>query len=240
MPKFPILQSQIFGDQVKIAGDDYKHIVRVLRFKKGDKIDFFDQNVKTYQSIITNISSKEIIAHIYNTLTVNNDSKLAINLYQSVPKGNKMDMIIQKSSELGVKSITPIYTERTVVKQTSKSKRWVKIALESCKQCGRNKPLKINDPANYKDLIKKFSEKELNILFYENKDSTLKDFLDSINTKYTSINIIIGPEGGFLEEEIAQAEHNGINILGLGPRILRTDTAAVVSVSIVQFYFGDL
>ena len=240
MPKFPILKSQISGDMVKITGENYKHIVRVLRFKEGDKIDFFDENIKTYQSVITNISSKEIVAQIFNTLSVNNDSKLAINLYQSVPKGNKMDMIIQKSSELGVKSVTPIYTERTIVKHTSKIKRWAKISLESCKQSGRSKPLKINNPENYVDLITELSEKALNILFYENTVTTLKEFLDNTGTKYSSINIIIGPEGGFSEAEIKQAEQNGINILGLGPRILRTETAAIASATIIQFYFGDL
>ncbi|MGI9535139.1 MAG: 16S rRNA (uracil(1498)-N(3))-methyltransferase [Thermodesulfobacteriota bacterium] len=241
MAKFSILSKKISENSVKITGDEYKHIVKVLRYKEGDKLELFDENFITHQAVIKSISSKQLIAEIYDSLQLNNESELNINLFQAIPKGNKMDFIVQKSTELGVKSITPIYTERTVVQQTTRIKRWSKISLESCKQSGRNKPVYINDPLNYMEILKILNEKDvLNILFYENKDNTLKTFLDSLNRQYSTVNLIIGPEGGFTENEIKKAENQKINILGLGPRILRTETAAIAAVSVIQFYMGDL
>lgn len=240
MPKFPISAAQIKENIISISGEEYKHIVRVLRFKEGEKIELFDENNILYQAVIKIISSKELVAEIYNSLRLNNESELNINLFQAIPKGNKMDLIVQKCSELGVKSLIPIYTERTVVQGTSKIKRWSKIALESCKQSGRSNPLQIKEPQKYYDVIKILSDTDLNLLFYENTNNTLKTFLDSYINQNNTVNIIIGPEGGFSEEEIVKAETHKINIMGIGPRILRTETAAITSVSIVQFYFGDI
>lgn len=240
MPKFPVSTSQITENLVKIAGAEYKHIVKVLRFKEGEKIELFDENLITHQAVIKSISSKELIAEIDNSLGLNSESNLNVSLYQAIPKGNKMDLIVQKCNELGVTSVTPIYTERTVVQHTNKINRWSKIALESCKQSGRSYPTKINEPKNYHDIIEILSEKDLNLLFHKNSDIKLKTFLDTLNRKITTTNIIIGPEGGFSEEEIKAAKHQKIKIVGLGPRILRTETTSIASVSIIQFYLGDL
>jgi len=240
MAKFPVSSKMIKDNLISISGENYKHIVKVLRHKVGENIEFFDESYKTYQAVIKIISSKELIAEIYEVSHVNNEPKLNINLFQSIPKGNKMDFIIQKSTELGVKSVTPVYTERTVVQNTSKIKRWSKIALESCKQSGRTVPLKIDKPRQFEDIFNDFSDNDLTLLFYENSDYALKEFLEKLERRYKTINIVIGPEGGFSDEEIAYAQHNGINILGLGPRVLRAETAAIASVSVIQFYFGDL
>ena len=241
MPKFSILSKKITNNMVKISGDEFKHIAKVLRYKEGEKVELFDENLVTHQAVIKHISSKELIAEIYKSLEIDNESKLNIHLFQAIPKGNKMDLIVQKSTELGVKSITPIYTDRTVVQKTGKVNRWVKISLESCKQSGRNKPVIINEPISFIDILKVInSNKDFTMLFYEKKNIKLKTFLDNNNKQYSNVNLIIGPEGGFTKEEIKTAEDNDINILGLGPRILRTETAAIATVSVIQFYFGDI
>ena len=240
MPKFSILSKKISNNTVKISGDEFKHIAKVLRYKEGKQIELFDENYITYQAVIKHISSKELIAEIYESLEIENESKLNIHLFQAIPKGNKMDLIVQKSTELGVKFITPIYTERTVVQKTGKLNRWVKISIESCKQSGRNKPVIINEPNSFIDILNVInSEKDFTMLFYEKKNNRLKTFLDNNKQQYSNVNLIIGPEGGFTQEEIKLAEDKNINILGLGPRILRTETAAIAAVSVIQFYLGD-
>ena len=228
------------NNKVKISGENYRHIVKVLRFKKEENIQLFDENSISYQAVIETISSKELVAFIHNSTHINIESELDIHLFQAIPRGNKMDLIVQKSAELGVKKITPVYTERTMVKETGKTNRWTKIALESCKQSGRSKPLTISEPQSFNNVFKLVTDKALNMLFYENNKTTLKSFLDSLNKEFYSVNIIIGPEGGFSEDEIKKAESFKVNIVGLGPRILRTETAAIASVSIVQSYLGDL
>ena len=212
-----------------------------MRQKVGENIELFDENFITHRAVIKTISSKELIAEIYDSLQINNESELNIHLFQAIPKGNKMDLIVQKSTELGVKSLTPIYTERTVVQQTSKLKRWSKISLESCKQSGRNMPVSINIPINYIDIFTTLNESDdLTMLFYENRENSLKTFLDTLNRQYKTVNLIIGPEGGFTADEIKKAEMQKIEIFGLGPRILRSETAAIATISLIQFYLGDL
>ena len=241
MPKFPISSLQITDGLIRISGESYKHIVRVLRFKKGEKIELFDENSVTYQAVIKLISSKELIAEIQASSVLSTESELNICLFQSILKGNKMDLIVQKCGELGVKTITPIYTERTVVQHTDKLKRWAKVALESCKQSGRGQPVEIREPRDYNDVISSLPEKAVNLIFYEkNENVKLKKSLKTFNKGATDVNLIIGPEGGFSEKEIKEAELRKVKAVCLGPRILRAETAAIASVSIIQFHFGDI
>ena len=241
MPKFLVSSKQVRGKLVDLSGENHRHIVKVLRFKEGQKIELFDENSITYQAIIKIISSKKLTVEIYNSFKLENESNLDINLFQSIIKGNKMDIIVQKCCELGVKSITPIYTERTVVRHTDKMKRWIKIAMESCKQSGRGLPVKINEPKSYDDTINNLPRKALNLLFdKQNGDIELKKVLGSFDKKNTTVNLIIGPEGGFSKDEIKASEDQGIKIVSLGPRTLRTETASIASVSIIQFCLGDI
>ncbi len=241
MPKFPISNLQIKDGLISISGESYKHIVKVLRFKKGEKIELFDENSITYQAVIKLISGKELIAQIQTSSVLSNESELNICLFQSILKGNKMDLIVQKCGELGVKTITPIYTERTVVQHTDKLKRWSKIALESCKQSGRAKPVEIKEPRDYGEVISSLPEKAVNLIFYEkNEKVKLKESLKTFNQGAAAVNLIIGPEGGFSEREIKEARLRKVKAVCLGPRILRAETAAVASVSIIQFHFGDI
>jgi len=241
MPRFPVSSLKIKENLIKITGDNYKHIVKVLRFKKGEKIELFDENSIIYQAVIKFISGKELIAEIQTSSTLDNESKLNICLFQSILKGNKMDLIVQKCSELGVKTFTPIYTERTVIQHTDKVKRWSKIALESCKQSGRNQPVEIKEPQNYNDIIKTLPEGAVNLLFYEKNDNIkLNRDLEAFDKGVSTVNLIIGPEGGFSEKEIQESKLRKVKTVCLGPRILKSETAAIASVSIIQFHFGDI
>lgn len=240
MPKFPIKVKNLTNKNVKIYGDDYNHIIKVLRLKEGDEITLFDQSSIDHIGIINKINTKEVVVNILESVENRSESHLDINLLQGIPKGNKMDLIVQKSTELGVKSITPVLTERTIAKTTDKISRWKKIALESCKQCGRTKTPEVNKQNNFESAFSLYRDSDLKIILYEEYKETLNNYLKNKKKLPRTTNILIGPEGGFTKREIDLAEENGYVALGLGPRILRTETASIAVVSILQHLFGDL
>ena len=240
MPRFSIKSKQIQGNRAFLSGNEFFHISKVLRLGVNDHIELFDDNENEYRCRIIEIHKKELQVEILESIKNSKESLIEINLFQSIPKGSKIDLIIQKTTELGVNSITPIKTKRGLVLESRKTERWSKIALEACKQCGRSKPPVINNFVDFKDIPDLVSKKDLNLLFYENQKSGLKKHLIENSTDYKKINLIIGPEGGFTDQEIDYSEKNGITIVGLGPRILRVETASITAVSIIQYHFGDL
>ena len=240
MPRFPINSSQITDNKAIITGDEFKHIVKVLRFGKNDSVTLFDELHIEHTGKIVSVNNKELEIEILHSDKSSKESFTDINLYQSVPKGSRIDLIVQKTTELGIKSITPMRTQRSIVQDSRKSDRWTRIAVEACKQCGRSEPTQIKEFSDFSDIIKQLPKDGLNLLFYENSGDTLNSFLKKLNTNYKTINILIGPEGGFTTQEIDSAKQEGINIVGLGPRILRVETASIASVAVIQHHFGDL
>lgn len=240
MPRFPINSSQIAENKAKITGDSFNHISKVLRLKVDDPVILFDELFYEHTGKVISIGKNELFVLILKTEKGQKESQIDIHLYQSVPKGSKMDLIVQKTTELGITSITPIRTERSIVQDSRKSERWKKIVIESCKQCGRSKPATINDFIDFMAIRNYISADELTLLFYESEESNLHNFLHKQNNEYRTINIIIGPEGGFTDSEIEYAGKNNFNIVGLGPRVLRVETASIASVTAIQYHFGDL
>ena len=174
MPRFSIKSKQIQGNRAIITGDEFIHISRVLRLGINDQIELFDDTETEYRCRINEIHKKELEVEILESFKNTKESLIEINLFQSIPKGSKIDLIIQKTTELGVNSITPIKTQRGIVLESRKSDRWSKIALEACKQCGRSKPPVINSFVDFKDIPGLISKEDLNLLFYENEKTGLK------------------------------------------------------------------
>lgn len=246
MHKFFVPLDNIFENLVKITGDDVKHIYKVLRLNIGDEICINDCTGNEYLANIKSIDKKEVNAEITEKLELNNESKINITLYQGLPKAAKMDLIAQKNTELGVKSIIPVVTERVVVKgdlkEFKKVDRWNRIALEASKQCKRSSIPKINNPLNFNDALEDLKQFDLVIIPYENKKNYgIKAMINEINKEeIKNIAIMIGPEGGFSEDEIEKLKEIDAKIVTLGPRILRTETAGFVCVSLVMYELGDL
>ena len=248
MPKFFVENNQIKNDTIYIKDKDVNHIKKVLRKNIEDEITICNEDTKQdYLCKITNIEENEITCKILKELETNVESNIEVSIFQGLPKADKMELIIQKSVELGVHDITPIEMKRCVVKlkekdKTKKIERWQKISEVAAKQCGRNYIPKINNIENLKEISEKIKDYDAVLVAYEEeKENTLKNELKLLkkdnqeNNKKIKIAIVIGPEGGIDKEEINALEKNGAKIITLGKRILRTETVALNVLSIIMY-----
>ncbi len=240
MPRFPISKDLIINDEARITGTDYKHIVKVLRLKPGASITLFDTNSIEYYGEISDIDKKEIIISIHGSQKVNTDSPIEITLLQGMPKADKMDYIIEKATELGVHKIVPVITERSQIRDRDRLKRWERIALEASKQCGRTKPTIIENTLNFNDAINIHKDRELPLILQVNAEVSAKSYIKNSLQAPQNIVLFVGPEGGFTDNEVLLGKEMGFIVLGLGPRVLRTETASISVLSILQFHYGDM
>lgn len=246
MHKFFVPKNNIVDNMAYIEGDDVKHIYKVLRLEIGDKISINDCNGEEFLAQIEEINKKQVIAKCIEKLELNNESPIEIHLFQGLPKSSKMDLIVQKATELGVKEITPVVTGRVVVKselgEFKKLDRWNRITLEACKQSKRSLIPKVNIPLEFQELLETIKNMDLAIVPYENEYGYgIKNVIADINkNNIKKIAIIIGPEGGFEENEISRLKELGAYIVTLGPRILRTETAGFVCTALIMYELGDL
>lgn len=227
-------------DPIVIQGEEANHIIKVLRMKTGDKITVFDQEENCADCIIEKIEDKSVFAKVVKRYASETEPKLKITIFQGIPKNPKMDLIIQKATELGVCSIVPVNTKRIVAKieKDAKIERLCRIAFEAAKQCGRAYVPKVENPVSFEKAIEMAKEYDAAIIPYEcEKDGRLKNALGE-NAK--SLAIFIGPEGGFDESEISLAVKAGIKPVTLGKRILRTETAGLVASALALYIAGDM
>lgn len=242
--KFFVEKNQIQDNNIYISGKDLIHIKNVLRLKPADKIEISCGGTN-YLAEIIEFSKENIITRIINSSVGNRESSIEITLYQGLAKGSKMDLIIQKCVEIGVKDFYAIETDRAVVKITDKKKedtkiqRWQSIAEEAAKQSKRDYIPKIKGIISFNEMIDILKEEKNIIVPYENEENlSIKDGLKAVEGN--KINLIIGPEGGFENNEIKSLENIGASIVTLGHRILRTETAGLVSSTIILYELGDL
>lgn len=250
MPKFFIKTENLKENkEIWIAGSDVNHIKNVLRKKIDDKINICNSDTqKNYECVIKNIEENKIVCKILDEVKSLAESNLNITIFQGLPKSDKMELIIQKATELGVKTIVPVITKRTVIKLKDKDKqnkvdRWRKIAEVAAKQSGRDIIPTIENIINIADI--KFDEFDKIFVLYENEEKiSIKDEIEQLkndNKEELNIGIVIGPEGGFAESEIEQLRLNqNVSVVTLGKRILRTETVALVVSGILMYELGDL
>ncbi len=242
MHRFFVDKKSILNNSIVIQGSDATHIRTVLRLQVGDEIQVLDGEGSLYQVRLINVKNKSIKGEIFSSEKVDTESPLKIHLGQSLIKGNKFDVVLRKSVELGVQFITPLLTDRTVVKGDSDKKipRWKKIAEESSKQCGRSSIPHISEKMTKLDTYcQQAKGSDLKLMFWElEKEKGLKDINPRVVPR--SVSILIGPEGGFTMEEVETARSYGFQTLGLGPRIFRAETAPLVILSLLQSKWGDI
>lgn len=243
MQKFFIETNQIDNDKITIIGPDVKHIVNVLRMKKAEEILIGDkETLKNYIVKIEEIEKEKIITSIVEILNTNTESNVEIDLYQGLPKADKMELIIQKTTEIGISNIIPVDMVRCVVKLDEKDakkkiERWQKIAEGAAKQSKRDIIPKIENKLKLKEVANKIKEYDIFIVAYEEEGTkTLKQVLKELEDKNNyKIGILVGPEGGIDSKEIENLKENGAIIVTLGKRILRTETAPIAMVSNILY-----
>ena len=245
MSRYFVNSTQIIENQITIIGEDYQHLKKVLRAVKGDIItvccDGFD-----YISEINEISNTYISSNIIEKNKNLTEAALKVTLYQGLPKADKMELIVQKCIELGVNEIIPVITERCISKinnnndAQNKVARWQKIALEAAKQCNRGIVPQIGTPIKFNEAIALASKMDLSVIPYEKENATGLNAVVAKCSDVTTASILIGPEGGFTQREIQLAESHNIKKITLGPRILRTETAGMVALSLMMYELGDV
>lgn len=228
---------------VRISGDEFTHLKRVLRLKQGDDLAVFNGKGLEVTGRITAMDAGCAIVSVEGTAYGRLESPRAIRLLQGLLKSDKPEFVIQKATELGVATITFFTTSRTVpISNGSKTKgtRWRKAAIEAAKQCGRTRLPELTPVAAFKDAVTGCTEGVRLILWEgEGKTIPIKDALKNADPD-SAITVAVGPEGGFSAEDVAVAEAAGFKAVSIGPRILRAETAALAAIAIIQYETGDL
>lgn len=226
-----------------IHGEDHRHLFKVLRLTVGTRILVNNLEGQDYLAELTHVDREEARFRLLEALSESNESPLKVHLYQGLPKAGKMDLIVQKATELGVTEVVPIYTRRVVVKgggEYKKLDRLKKIMLEAAKQSKRSIVPELSPPRPWAEALNAMARHDLLVVPYENATGFGLAALAQSAAKPKSVGIVIGPEGGFEEEEIEALKALGGQIVTLGRRILRTETAGFTAMVLLQYLFGDL
>ena len=247
MPKFFVTQEQIKENRIYIEGQDVNHIKKVLRAQIGDNIEICDKTTqKNYECKIEELSERKIECVINKELETKTESNIEITIFQGLPKSDKMELVIQKSVELGAFEIIPVKTERCIVKldnkaEANKINRWNKISEVAAKQCGRDYIPKVKEVVDINDICNLYLNYDILLVAYEKEEkNSLKDELLKLKEKVKTsgkikIGVLIGPEGGLDIKEIEKLKQIGAKIITLGRRILRTETVALNVLSNIMY-----
>lgn len=248
MYKFFVNTNQIKEGKIKIINDDVNHIKNVLRLNKEEKIEVSDSSSgESYICKILEYENNTVVCEIIEKIEKKSESKIYLHILQGLPKSDKMEMIIQKCTELGVKEFTPVALNRCIVKLNGKDEfkkieRWQKISEVAAKQSKRNIVPKVNYIIKLNKVIELIKEYDIMLVAYEEqKTNTIKSELQKLNKKNNlKIGILIGPEGGIEKEEIEFLKQAGAKIVTLGTRILRTETAPIVMSSVIMYELDEM
>jgi 16S rRNA (uracil1498-N3)-methyltransferase len=230
------------NSELHLGADPTRYLGRALRLKAGDQIIVFNGQGGEYVATIVSIAKSTCVLAIGERIETATESPLKIHLVQGISRGERMDFVVQKATELGVKRITPILTDHGVVKLDEdrglkRRDHWQKIAASACEQSGRVRPPLVDVPVHFKSWFGNRT-KDADIDLILRPDAHVA--LTSIPAPATKICMLIGPEGGFSDNEYDDAEVAGCTAVTLGPRILRTETAAVAAIAAAQSMWGDL
>lgn len=240
MRRFFIEPTQITSLEATIVGPESRHIRKVLRMIPGDKISLFDGRGNIYLAKIEEITRDKIKTSILQKEKAAPEPPF-IHLGIGLLKGAKMDLIVQKATELGVDTMLPFSSQHCAThEKKARLDRWERITFESCKQCGRAVPPVLKPLQDFNSLLKIPGENDTKIIFWEKEETVnLHDIIPPLHA-VQSVFAIIGPEGGFSDKEIIQAQDAGFHAATLGKRTLRAETAAIAAMSILQFQLGNL
>lgn len=245
MARFFVEPRQITGQMAAITGPDVKHISKVLRMNVGESITLLDGTGLVYHGEITEIKKEEVVCRILGREKSTFEPTIKVTLVQGIPKGDKMETIIQKCTELGVDQVIPLAAERSVVKldgrkAAERQERWQRVAAEAAKQCRRSGIPRVQRLCQWEELLSRIPPGALVLMPWEDeKKQSLRQVLEQA-AHPGEVYILIGPEGGFGDREVALAVERCFSLVTLGPRILRTETAGPSVLTMVLYHYGEL
>ncbi|WP_027853574.1 16S rRNA (uracil(1498)-N(3))-methyltransferase [Marinobacterium litorale] len=227
------------GEQIALDDNAFNHTVKVLRLSQGAELVLFNGDGCEYDATLSDVSKKHAKAQIGTRREPKRESPLRIEIGQSISRGERMDYAIQKASEMGVAAITPLFTERCEVRlnaerQDKRQRHWLQVAISACEQSQRCTVPDVESPSSLTDWINT-CDAELKLVLHHHTEQPLADIPPP-----ASVALLIGPEGGLTEAEVAAAQSAGFRPVALGPRVMRTETAPVAATAILQFLWGDL
>lgn len=238
--------ARVGAERAQLDGDEAQHIKNVLRLRPGDEIGLLDGAGHEYSGVIAGLSGAGVEVRLTGSRPAPGGSRIRLSVAQGFLKEKKMDRLAHQLSELGVHRWVPFVSERAVARPDldrtrARQRRWHKIALEALKQCRRSHLMAVDPVADFERILALSAEHELSVLFWEeNAGMALEGELGAGSGRPESILLVIGPEGGFTAEEARAAAAAGFRVAGLGPRVMKAETAAVAACAIVQHLFGDL
>ncbi len=254
MQRYFIPKEHFLDTTVRVTGDDAHHLTHVMRARIGDRIICSDGSGREAIAQVTEMDKGMVVASIIEHVEPANEPRIDVWIAQSLPKGDKMDAVIQKCTEIGAARFIPFVSERTVVRYDAKKEekrveRWHKIAKEAAEQAHRSRIPVVEAPFDWERLLHIASwadaafilyEKENGLMFRDALRGLFDDAAPGGRTAKRNVLIVIGPEGGFSEREIKEAEEAGLKPVSLGKRILRTETAAMVGLTCILYEFGEM
>lgn len=241
-PRFFIDGHFAQGAVVEFRGGDARKIVTVLRLHSGDRIEVIDSAGQVFAAVL-HVHSPVVQAHLGELVTGPRESKLQLTLAQGIPKGQKMDFVIEKATELGVHGILPFVSERTIgeARGAAKTERWRRLARTAAQQCGRSIIPQVEDPAPFAAVVSRFGRFDAVLIAWELAErEALRSVLPNVIAGAQRVLVVIGPEGGITHAEAHDALAAGAHALSLGARILRTETAGLVACTAILYAAGEL
>ncbi len=241
MSRFFVPKEMVKPGRIVITGREAHHILDVMRLKKSDKVTTFDGSGREYVGIIKETDHRSLVVEIVETRVARQIDSVRITLVQALTKKEKIDYIIEKATELGVYRVVPVFTERAIPvwddnKRRSHVDRWRKIAREASKQCGRSNIPEISEIEDFSSSVMKMSNEELRLIAVLSEETVpIARAISGLKPK--SIAIAIGPEGDFTAQETSIAKSAGFRPISLGARVLKSDTAGLAAVAILNYEF---
>lgn len=245
MARFFVPRKSLEGKKARLSGQELEHMRKVLRLQPGDHVTLFDDEGWEHEGVIRSYTERLGEMEILTSRKLERESPIEVTLAQALGKGEKMDFVVEKATELGVRRIAPFLSSRTIPKldkekMERRQARWNKIALSAAKQCGRTQVPEILAVSDFPELVRRPWPCEQKLLFWEEESRQSLTQIREEKNRLGSLLLVIGPEGGFHPQEVSEAMRHGFRAVRLGRRILRTETAALAALAIVQFLWGDM
>jgi 16S rRNA (uracil1498-N3)-methyltransferase len=245
MRRFFVQPDDVGTQELRLRGDEADHLARVLRLGPGAQVVVFDGCGHEYMTVVERLETEGVVCRILFDVAPQSPPTVSITLGQGLPKAEKFDWVIQKTTELGVSDIVPLITDRVIPHISGphiarKGGRWEKLAREACKQSGRATVPYLWPPTPLEAFLASCQSAKLKLMLWEGEHTRLLRTVLAASAPVASVAVVVGPEGGLTPHEVARGEAYGFLAVGLGKRILRTETAGVIAVALLQYQFGDL